>query len=71
MRAAIYTRVSTSDRQQRKGERVEGAVAVRLHIQRDPDGEPDHVRDDEPHPAGVRSDQVADTGRHITAGQRL
>jgi len=56
---------------EREGIRVEGMFAVRVNIPGQPDGEPDDMKDDEPHPAGLRCYRIADAIRYRAPGQRL
>jgi hypothetical protein len=43
---------------------------MRVNIPGQPDGEPDDVKDDEPHPAGLRCYRIADAIRYRAPGQR-
>ena len=49
--------------QELEWERVEGRLAMTGHVDPEPKGEPDHVKDDEPHFSRVRCDGISNTGR--------
>jgi len=49
--------------QELEWERVEGRLAMTGHVDPEPKGEPDHVKNDEPHFSRVRGDGISNTGR--------
>ena len=51
-------------------ERVEGGPALGFAVEPEPEGEPDHVKNNEQHFPGVRGNGIAYTGRNGSLRQR-